>query len=250
MYKEYHFHDLSDNGNYHQLMADDVEYVKPSKYFEKMIVASVASMNSIFLQRQNPEAPIHLLELNSYANAYQFWTKRLAEIRSTKVSDDWQALLESKSKKEQFRLLKNAQLSSKGLMALLLLAESKGYSFSQYTAEHDRQGLEKEKMPLLAELKDGVVHKVGDTQLSDGEIAQAIRHRKFLNAKFIDRENSWHCFFLTFESIGGEERWKDGQPHYHYISDKFGIPRATVLQELKSRKYRFSPWHLDKVDDD
>ena len=51
-----------------------------------------------------------------------------------------------------------------------------------------------------------------------------------MNRKFIDKEDEWHCLFLTYDSIRGKESWNGGQPHYHYISDKFGIPRAEWLR--------------------
>lgn len=47
----------------------------------------------------------------------------------------------------------------------------------------------------------------------------------------------------------GKESCKDGQPHYHYISDKFGMPRDKVLAELKSRDYSLGLLpHIDLLD--
>jgi len=54
--------------------------------------------------------------------------------------------------------------------------------------------------------------------------------------------------FLTFDSLKGNETWRDGQAHYHYISDKFGIPRQKVVEQLKSGKYRLGTLpHIDLV---
>lgn len=103
-------------------------------------------------------------------------------------------------------------------------------------------------MPKLVEIKDDKVSKVGNTTLTDGQLKQAVDHRKVVVAKFIDKEDEWHCIFLTYDSIRGKESWKGGQPHYHYISDKFGIPRAEVLNQLKSRIYNLGSLpHIDLV---
>ncbi|RYD53439.1 MAG: hypothetical protein EOP52_04715 [Sphingobacteriales bacterium] len=80
-------------------------------------------------------------------------------------------------------------------------------------------------MPLLVEARGNYINKVGDTDLTDGQLRQAIDHRKVIVAKFFDNGDQWHCLFFTYESLGGKESWNDGQPHYHYIYDKFGLSR-------------------------
>ena len=85
--------------------------------------------------------------------------------------------------------------------------------------------------------------------MTDGELVQAVDHRKRTISKFLDKNGSWHCFFLTFDSRKGKESWKGGQPHYHYISDKFGIPRSKVVKELKSKKYKLGALpHIDHLE--
>ena len=42
---------------------------------------------------------------------------------------------------------------------------------------------------------------------------------------------------FLYTNLKGKESWKDGQPHFHYISDKFGIPREKVVEQLKSNNY-------------
>ncbi len=68
---------------------------------------------------------------------------------------------------------------------------------------------------------------------------QAIEHRKVKVAKILDKGDEWHCFFATFKSFRGEETWLGAnQPHYHYISNVFGIGRAEVVNQIKSEKYK------------
>lgn len=59
-------------------------------------------------------------------------------------------------------------------------------------------------------------------------------------------------FFLSpSKAYVGEESWKDGQPYYHFISDKFGIDQATVVQQLKNPDYKLGNLpHIDPIDSD
>lgn len=64
-----------------------------------------------------------------------------------------------------------------------------------------------------------------------------IENRKVVVAKLLDKCDEWHCFFVTYDSLKGKELWQNGQPHFHYISDKFGLSREEVVKSLKDRKY-------------
>jgi len=97
---------------------------------------------------------------------------------------------------------------------------------------------------------DGIVNKVGDTKLTDGQLKQAVEHKSVTISKFFDKGTDWHCLFVTHKSLRGDEKnWKGGQPHYHYISDKFGLSRDKVVSELKSRDYHLNSLpHIDLLD--
>jgi hypothetical protein len=67
-------------------------------------------------------------------------------------------------------------------------------------------------------------------------------------AKFIGDDRNWHCFFTNYKSLKGKEKtYKNGQPHFHYISDKWGLTRDEVIEQLGKRKYKLpsSMPHLD-----
>ncbi len=66
-------------------------------------------------------------------------------------------------------------------------------------------------------------------------------------AKFIEIVNEWHCFFTNYKSLKGKEiSYKGGQPNYHYISDKWGLTKEQVIEQLSSRKYKLpSMPHID-----
>jgi len=94
------------------------------------------------------------------------------------------------------------------------------------------------KLKILDErLRNRLLKKVGDTNLTDGQLKELLIKRKKTIAKFLDKGDSWHCSFITYASLQGKDGWNQGQPHFHYISDKFNIPRETVINRLKSRKY-------------
>jgi hypothetical protein len=64
--------------------------------------------------------------------------------------------------------------------------------------------------------------------------------------KILERDDEWHCFFITYNSLRGDESWKQGQPHFHYISDKFGISKEELIKQLRSRDYKLGNLpHID-----
>ena len=125
--------------------------------------------------------------------------------------------------------------------------ENYGYTYSCYRAKHNHKGLEEAQLPELIYVEEnGNVTSIGETKLSKGQLKQAIEHRKITVSKFLDSGESWHCFFLTFKSLSGKESFKDGQPHLHYISDKWNIPRKEVVEQLTNKKYNLpSLPHID-----
>ena len=150
-------------------------------------------------------------------------------------------MLESKSKKEQIKLLKHQFITPSILIALIFKAWTDfGYKFSQYTAHYHHRGVDKNELPKLIEIKDDKVIKVGKTSLSDGQLKNVVDQRKVTVSKFLDREKNWHCFFVTFKSINRKEQWKDGQPHFHYISSSFGLSREEVVKNLKDEYYKLN----------
>lgn len=226
-------------GVYTTFYSTDFEYVDPIKYYAESFIRTNTSMMRDIVFFKKPPIPLNYIEYFIRKEALKDWNNKFEEIYSTVIPSNLISLLNSSSKKEQLKLLKNLTITPDILMAFIFKAWTDfGFSFSQYSSHHHSTGLDKGKMPLLVEIKDGKVRKVGETMLTDGQLKQAVEHRKVIVSKFFDNEKSWHCLFLTFDSLKGKESWKDGQPHYHYISDKFGIPRAEVVKQLKSKNYK------------
>ena len=250
MIRKHKIPDESGNGFYIIFHAPDFEYVDPTKHYaESFIVTNVTMMRDIILLKQ-PPIPLDFIEKYIHKEAFKDWFKKLKEIEETQIPENLTALLTAKSKKEQVKLLRGLSITPDQLIAFILKAWTDfGFTFSQYTSEHHHKGLDKNEMPKLVEIKDGKVNKVGKTSLTDGQLKQAVDQRKVVISKFFDKNNNWHCLFLTFDSFKGKETWKDGQPHYHYISDKFGISRKNVVEQLKSSRYSLGNLpHIDLTD--
>lgn len=148
-------------------------------------------------------------------------------------------LLGSNKKSIQQKLLKGLVLTPDTLMGFILLAGDQGYTLSQYSSEFQTVAVDASKLPKAYRIKkDGSVEKFGNTELTDGQLKQALEQRSVKVAKIIERDEEWHCFFLTYNSIGGRENWKNGQPHFHYISNLFGITKEDLIQQIKSKEYK------------
>ena len=250
MIRKHKIPDDSGNGSYTIFESPDFEYVDPTKHYaESYLVTNVSIMREIILLKK-PPVPLDFIEKYIHREAFKDWFKKLKEIKETSIPENLAVLLKADSKKEQLKFFKNLSITPDQLIAFIFKAwTDHGFSFSQYKSERQHTGLDKTKMPRLVEIKDGKVNKVGKTSLTDGQLKQAVDHRKVIVAKFFDKDTSWHCLFLTFDSLKGKETWKDGQAHYHYISDKFGIPRQKVVEQLKSGKYSLGTLpHIDLID--
>ena len=161
------------------------------------------------------------------------------KFRKVQIPNELIQLFDTKKKKEQTKLLNGLRMNPDILMAFLLMAGDKGYTLSQYQSEHQTKAVDSTKMPkAYRQKKDGTIEKFGKTELTDGQLKQALEQRSVKVAKILEKDNEWHCFFLTFNSIGGKENWQNGQPHFHYISNLFGIEKKDVIEQIKSKKYK------------
>lgn len=148
-------------------------------------------------------------------------------------------LFETTKKREQKKLLRGLRMNSNILLSFLLMAGDKGYKLSQYVSEHQTDAVDEKKMPLAyGQKNDGTIEKFGKTELTDGQLKQALEQRSVKVAKILEKGDEWHCFFLTYNSIRGKENWQNGQPHFHYISNLFGIEKKDVIEQIKSKKYK------------
>ena len=226
-------------GYYKIRKQNDFEYVNPIEQTKQMFNGSHISFEKDLLLLNGFSAPLDWMQSFLLSRANEEWNKKLAEIKNTKFPNSLNDLLAASNKKDQIKSLKGISLTSGELIAFIFNAwEEHGYTYSQYSASHHHAGIDESKLPELIHIEDdGTITTVGQTDMTKGQQKNVVRQRKVTVSKFLDKDNSWHCFFLTFRSLRGEENYKNGHPHLHYISDKWGLTRKEVLKQLTSKKY-------------
>ncbi len=230
----------------------DFENVNPVKHYGDSFIVKGMILRGVPNEELNGTKEPSIISKQKFVEAASHWEEMMANFRKIDVPKGLIALLSATKKSEQEKLLKGVALSPDILMAFLIVAYEKfGFTLSQYTSEHPQKGLDTSKMPLAYNVEEGGDVKVyGTTDLSAEQLKQAVEHRKVKIAKILDNGNQWHCFFTTFKSLRGEETWQGkGQPHYHYISNFFGIDRKTVVKQIKSEKYNLGNLPHIKLED-
>lgn len=223
---------------------DDFEYVNPILKTCDMMVGYFMEFkvgHLEFLAEKNMGLPFDANEFAEVlgAEAKDRWNKYFEKIQSQVLPLNLVKLLEYKSRDEQFKLLRGVSLTSLQLLKFIFEAwEKSGCKYSFYKSAHNHNGINNSDLPEFALIDKDKIYKIGETEMTDGEIKHAINFKKMTIAKFIDGSNSWHCFFYTLKSIEGKERGWQNEPHMHYISDKWGISRDEVIFQLKSKNYK------------
>jgi hypothetical protein len=228
-------------------IAEDVERIDPVLYFRTIYMESNEAKLREMLRLKNPPVPMIFLENVIEKNVAKEWDEMYQKIMAEKVPDFLFSALKTDNKKYQEKFLRGMQFTPDQLTAFYFRAyQELGYTFSAYSSEHLPNGTDLDDMPVLVRVTEDGVTKVGKTPLKDGELKQAITQRSAIYGKILDKGDEWHCFIITIESIAGNENWNDGLPHYHYISDKFGVSREEVVKQLKSKDYAlFNLPHLE-----
>ncbi len=239
-------YDEDGKGVTYAFYATDFEYTNPIEYYSEHEINKVITIEKQLLFMKDSVLASQLNDDFFVKRALKHWNEKYNEIIKTEIPENFIKLLDAKSKKEQVKLLHGQTINPDQLIAFIFKAWENGFSFSQYTSEHHHKGLDESKLPKLFKMKDGKVDKVvGETTLSEGQLKQVIEQRKVIVAKFFDRGSEWHCLFLTFNSLAGKENWKGGQPHLHYISDKYGLTREEAVNRFKSNNYPSTSVHID-----
>lgn len=237
-------------GEYSVFETKDVERVNPVKYYKEVFIVPQITIEKELIQAYMHFPDEELLQF-LYKKKLPEWNDEYKRVTEIEVPPNFIALLTSTSKKDQVRLMKAQSLTTDQLLAFIFKAWNDfEFSFTTFDAEHFHTGIDVSELPRLVHVKGDTVEKIGNTSLTDGQQKQLVAHRKVTITKILEKGDKWHCLFLTYKSIRGEEKaWKNGQPHLHYISDKFGLSRETVINELKSKHYGLNSCpHIDLVD--
>ena len=232
-------------GFYFAFVQEDIEKVDPITYYEEYFhLTKQILFEDVIRMAAKAKGEIlsdeKVKELASYI-VHDSWQKHLVETVQSGIPNNLKALLSSTKKKQQVKLLKGMRFTPEQFTSFTYWSYlEEGYLYSKYMSEYDPSEYSHLSKPTFARYEKGKLEHSGDTDMTDGQIKHTIEKRKKIIATFFDRDTEWHCFFITFKSLRGEESWQEGQPHYHYISDKFGLRREDVVTELKSKNYKLN----------
>lgn len=114
-----------------------------------------------------------------------------------------------------------------------------------YFEEHPERYDEKQKPYCYAKKNDGSVETIGHTDMSEGEMKALLHDRKTIVARVFHKGEHWHCLYHTFRGLAGEEPGENGsKPHWHYLSDKFGITREELNECMQNVDMPSSNVHI------
>lgn len=233
---------ISQGESYFAFRLGEVERTNPIEFFKEYHIKSKTFIYSDLISSQakieNKSIPFETILSVSYQDALKWWEEHLSKIKEIEIPSQIKELFKTNKKSVQEALLKDFKLTSFDLLAYIFYAyENEGFTFSQYEGEHDPVGTDQNKKPNFIHLDGEKITIDGETDYTNGQLKQIVNQRKRTVGKILDKGDEWHCFFITYGSLRGDENWKGGQPHFHYLSDKFGHSRDHVVKQLQSRKY-------------
>lgn len=225
----------------------DFEYLNPEHFYKKSYIEFFIS-ETLDLEYLKKNSLSREFTKELHVQAEDEWNEMYAEYMAVEVPETLLHLLISRSKKEQIKLLKDFVLRDDVWFAFRIVAwQTFGYTLSCYTYEGLPNGVSEDDLPLLI-VEGEELKVVGETKLSAGQLRNVIAHRTVIVAYILDSGHIWHCFFCTYKSLRREESWKSGTPHWHYISDKWGISRSDLVKSIKSGRHPSTPVHIASED--
>lgn len=236
-------------GSYIMMTSRDVEKVDPIDYYSNWYIQKSVFLGKELLLLYKIPIIDAFLDRFLFKKAKEEWNEKYEETMKVSLPNNLKAVLKAKRKNEQVQLLRGLSVTSEQLFAFILYAWNEGFSFSQYKAEHHHKGVNENDLPTIISVDGDKIKSVGNTHLTIGEQKQVIENRKVVVAKFFDKGDEWHCLFVTYDSLKGKETWQNGQPHLHYISDKFGLTREEAVKQIKDRRYNLGSLpHINLTD--
>ena len=238
------------NGFIRVFASDKVEKVNPVDFYKTAELKQSATLIRDLLYTKSPLLTSFLDSKYFEKKAKEMVVGYCEKCEKIEVHENFIELLKTERKKDQVRLLKGMSLNPDILMSLIFKSYNDfGYLYSKYHFKNLPNGFEGKKLPKVFHLnEDGSIHKVGETELTDGELKHIIENRKVIVSHFFEKDDIWHCFFLTYKSIGGKENWKEGQPHFHYISNGFGVSKEDFIESMRTGKYKSTSVHIDLLE--
>lgn len=178
--------------------------------------------------------------------ALSMWQNIFQKAAQLTLPEEWKLILEGVSKKEQIKLLANAELTPDSFFNLIIHAwEDYGYTYSRYYFEHRPVDLKTKTYPffIYKKTQDAIIVG-GATNLSESQLKLAVDEKRVNVGHFFDRGDEWFCLFLTYKGIFGKELPHEGSPHMHFTSGRWGISREGTFNMLKLYRYSIPSVHI------
>jgi hypothetical protein len=181
--------------------------------------------------------------------AYNWVETKIANaLKTNKIKTELLDLLkyDNLPKRQQEKKLKGLTLTFEDIICLLNEAENQGYLLDIYHEEKRPFSFDNKKSPKFFYLDPkGNMEKVGFTNMSDSELSTILEQRKVVQARILHKGEHWHCFYFTFKGVNGKEPGENGsKPHWHYLSDKFGITLKDLIQRINDCDMPTSKVHI------
>lgn len=225
--------------------SDFVENVNPIEYYKNLeLEISIQSIKDI-LSIKNPILASTLDDEFFVRMAKKYIPAFYEEAEEIILHENYITLLSTSKKNDQVKLLKEMSLNSMELIALIFKSYEYNYRYSKYLFKKSPRTLPEKRKPIIFRKgKNNNIIKVGSTNLTDGELKNLIEQKNAIVSHFFEKDDFWHCFFVTYNSLSGKENWKKGQPHFHYISSSFGITKDDFVTSMKNGNYLSTSIHI------
>ena len=182
-----------EGGSYLAFSIGECDRVNPIELYEEYFIKS---KHIVLKELLLAEMQIRSIEIDPWtvdkvvlSNAVKFWEDKKKEIFETEISSVFKELITTNRKKDQVKLLKGFSLTPGELLSYIFYSyQEHGFMLSQIEGDHDPIGTETEKKPTAIHLDKGVVKKVGETELTDGQLKQIVEQRKRTVAKIIEKD--------------------------------------------------------------
>ena len=234
--KEFYFEDKENSKFVTGILPKDDINCNPYDYFIYLYAEAVANLRIALARKEGKandivEALIRDLALSEIIHkneeilAHSHLNKKLKQIL-----EDVEL-----TRSEQEKILRDIMINGADILWFNKKAQELGYKLDIYHIETIPSIYENKQKPMLfMEHKDGAVEKMGETNMSDGQLKAILDQRKVIQARIYHKDSIWHCFYYTFKSLNGQEPGDLGsKPHYHYLSNKFGMCIEYILERIK-----------------
>jgi len=244
MDKYYEIEDTNNPGSFYGVSDGTCEYVNPVYHFAQSFINTRLRVTIALMNQER--AVSSLVEAVLKRQFLDEWQEYKKTVLNHSVPQEFFQLFDVHKKKAQAKLLAQSTLTLEDFQAFIFQSwEDYGFKFSKYVFKHNPIEFKGNEHPTVIHKKnDNEIITVGSTDLSDAQLKSIIDKRNIIVANFFDKEDQWHCLFLTYKSISGQELDHINAPHMHYISNSFGISRSDVIANFKRTRYSLDSIHI------